>query len=606
MAAATYMYNTRDLKFVLKEWLDMDKLLSMPAYSEYYDTGDIDSIIDTTFKLCRDKIAPVSDDADKIGVQFKDGKVTTPESYKKAYQAIIEAGLGPASADREAEGHFPNTIGAANSEMLHAACMVLYIFSAVTAAAVPVIQDHGSDFLKEKFLPNMCEGVWGGTMNLTEPGVGSDVAATATKAFPTDEPGIYKIQGNKQFITCADHDLCENFIHLVLARTEGALSGTAGLSLFIVPKYWVNDDGSLGDFNDVVITGLEEKMGIHGSPTCSVAFGESGNCRGYILGNPPDESGKGVGIRQMFVMMNEARLGVGIESLGNSTAAYSYALDYAKQRVQGSKLTGNKNERVRIIEHEDVRRMLMTLKACTEAMRALVLKTSYYLDLSLDSTDAEEREYADGMHQISTPMCKSYCSDTAWQLAAEAVQVFGGYGYCSEYPVERIARDSKILSIWEGTNYIQGLDLVGRKFTMKKGQLLKDWLSLIDKFIADSKGAAGFEREFDVLNKAFEDVNAIVRQIGAYSSEGKGEMTGLYATRVLHASSILYCGQLMLDQALLAQKKLNSGGGDAEFYKGKIASARFYVLNIVPQVAALRRVIEIGDTSAIDISEEAF
>jgi alkylation response protein AidB-like acyl-CoA dehydrogenase len=608
MSGTAYHYNLRDLKFVLKEWLDMGKLFSLPPYKDIYDVSDIDFIVDNTFKLCRDKIAVVNDDADRIGVRFQDGKVVSPDSFKDAFKAVNEAGLGAGNADREVEGHLPYTIVQSNYEMLCAASLAFTGFWGLTTGAISVIQKYGGDFLKEKFLPKMCSGEWGGTMNLTESGAGSDVGANVTKAFPTDAPGVYKIKGNKIFITGGDHELCSNFIHLVLARTEGALPGTAGLSLFIVPKIRVNDDGGLGEPNDVITTGIEEKMGLHGQPTCSLSYGENDGCLGYIIGDPPDQSGKGSGIRQMFLMMNEERLMIGIQGLSVTSLAYSHALAYARERVQGKKFTDPKGGRVRIIEHEDIRRMLMEQKSCAEAMRALILKSCYYHDLSDDSEDPEERAFAEGMFQIANPMCKAYATDMAWSLIANAIQVFGGYGFTAEYPVEQLARDSKVLSIWEGTNYIQALDLVGRKFTMQKGALLKRWLADIGGFIEANKDAKGFGTEFQILSETFGDFNAILAQMEQYSAAGKAELTPLYATRILHAASMLYCGRLIMDQALLADAKLRELGGDhfdAAYYKGKIASARYYIRNEAPKVGALRRIIEIGDMTAIDVAEES-
>lgn len=606
MAGTKFLYDIRELKFVLKEWLDMDKVFSFPDYQDCQ--GIIDPIVDTTYKICRDEIALINDDSDKIGVRFVDGKVITPDSFKKAYRILNDAGLGAVNADREVEGHLPFTLVQANYEMLCHACIAFTGFWGLTSGAISVIQQYGSDFLKQKFLPKMCDGKWAGTMNLTEADAGTDVGANVTRAFATNEPGIYKIKGNKLFITAADHDICENFIHLVLARTEGARPGTAGLSLFLVPKYWVNDDGDMGDFNDVITTGIEEKMGQHGSPTCALIYGENDNCRGYILGDPPDESGKGQGISQMFVMMNEERLNTGIQGLAAASEAYNLAREYAKVRVQGNKFTDPKGPKVRIIEHEDVRRMLMLQKSCVEAIRALILKSCYYLDLSHDSEDPAEREFADGMFQISNPLCKAYATDMAWPLIADAIQVHGGYGYISDYQVEQVARDVKISSIWEGTNFIQSLDLVGRKFGLKKGNVFKNWIEDISAFIEGNKNVADFEQEFKILMDAFEDYKSIIEQLRQYMKDGKSQMMPLFSTRILHASSMLYCSRLILDQGLLANKKLkesSEGDVDAKFYKGKVASARFYTKNVLPEIAAIRKIVEIGDTTAIDIDEES-
>jgi alkylation response protein AidB-like acyl-CoA dehydrogenase len=608
MAVSNFLYDMREIKFVLKEWLDMEKLLSCPAYRDYYTLDEIDPILETAFKIARGAIAPLRKDSDEVGVKYVDGRVVTPESFKTAFAVLNEASLGAQNADRDAEGRLPYTIIQSTYEMLCGVNLSFVAFWGLTAGAISVIRQHGSDFQKEKFLPKMISGDWGGTMNLTEPGAGSDVGASRTKAYATETLGIYKIKGNKIFITTGDHDLQENIIHLVLARVEGAKEGVGGLSLFIVPKYWVDDDGSIGRPNDVSCTGIEEKMGIHGSPTCAMSFGENDACYGYLIGDPPDAEGKGRGIEQMFTMMNEERLATAIQGLGAASQAYLHAREYAKQRVQGTKLTERKGPRVRIIEHEDIRRMLMMQKSCTEAIRALILKTCYYLDLSHDSEDPEEREFAEGMFQISNPMCKAYATDMAWNLIADAIQVHGGYGFCSEYEVESLARDVKITSIWEGTNYIQSLDLVARKFTMGKGKVFKNWIGEIKKLLESGKDA-GFETEFKLLRDSHDEFAAMMQLLQGYSAEGKPEIMPLFSTRILHAASILYCATLILDQGLLANKALRDKGGessDAFFYKGKIASARFYIKNVLPQIFALRKMLQIGDATAAEIQEECF
>lgn len=315
----------------------------------------------------------------------------------------------------------------------------------------------------------------------------------------------------------------------------------------------------------------------------------------------------GGGISQMFVMMNEERLNTGIQGLAAASEAYNLAREYAKVRVQGNKFTDAKSPKLRIIEHEDVRRMLLLQKSCVEALRALIYKSCYYLDLSHDSEDPEEREFADGMFQISNPMCKAYTTDIAWTLISDAIQVHGGYGYISDYQVEQVARDFKIGSIWEGTNFIQSLDLVGRKFNLKKGKVFKSWMQDIITFIETNKEEAGFEQEFKILQAGLEDYQAIIGQLKTYADASKIQMLPLYSTRILHASAMLYCARLIMDQGLLANKKLKEVGEshtDTKFYRGKIASARFYVKNVLPEIAMIRKVFEIGDTTAIDMDEE--
>ncbi len=607
MAANNFLHDTRDIKFVLKEWLDLDKLLSFDAYRDYYSKDDVDSFVDMVYKICRDVVAPANEACDKIGAQFIDGHVITPQAVKDAYQVIMEAGVGPQFADREIEGHLPRCMSAPLTEMISGASAALFTYWSATDGALGVIQEIATPEIQARFLPKLYSGQWAGTMNLTEPGAGSDVGNTATKAFPTDHAGIYKIKGNKIFITSADNDIAENFIHLVLARIEGAREGTAGLSLFIVPRIWVNEDGSLGQDNDVTTVGIEHKMGLKGSATCSMAYGENDSCYGILFGEPPGADGKGNGMAQMFKMMNEERLVTGLMALGISAEAFYNSLDYAKNRIQGNKATDPKGPKVRIIEHEDVRRMLLMQKSCVEAMRALILKTFYYFDISHDSPDPEERAWADAMFQFSNPLCKAYVSDMSWNLVAEAIQIYGGYGYTEEYPCAQLARDAKILSIWEGTNFIQSNDLVGRKFTMKKGQVLAGFLAEIDQFIATRQNPA-FAHEFQMMTEAMADFKAILQIVNGYAAQGQIAMTPLYSTRILHATAMLYCAQLIMDQALLATSKLEELGEDhfdASFYQGKIASASFYVMNVLPQIFSLKRIMAAGDRTAIDISEAA-
>ena len=609
MSAGNFIYDIRDQQFIIKEWLDMDKLLSMETYRDYYSKDDIDSFLEVAYKICRDVMAPANQECDEIGLKLENDVVITPPAVKKAYATVMEAGLGPQYADREAEGRLPLVFNAAIAEMQINASPATATYYGLTAGAGGVIQSYAAPELKERFLPKMFSGEWGGTMCITEAGAGSDVGNAATRAYPTDTPGLYKIKGSKMFITAGDHDIAQNFIHLTLAKIEGARKGTGGLSLFIVPKIWVNEDGSLGDRNDVNTVAIEHKMGLKGSPTCQLAFGENNNCFGYLIGNPPGDDGKGEGMAQMFQMMNEERLGTAVLGLGTANAAYQQAIAYTKERVQSAKLMDMKGPAVRIIEHEDIRRMLMKQKSCLEAIRAMIMKTYYYIDLSHDSDDPEEREFGNLMFHLGNPLCKAYATDMAWDLICDAIQCYGGYGFIEEYPVAQYARDVKIFSIWEGTNYIQALDLCARKFTMKKGKVLMSFFGEVGKFLAANKETDGFEDLIKVFEEAFGAFGTIMGSFNGYMTSGKIQMLGLYATRILHATSMIYCGMCILDQGILAAKKLAEVGEDhfdAGFYKGKMASARFYILNVLPDIFTIQRVIAMGDTSAVDIAEENF
>lgn len=608
MASTNFLFDTRELKFIIKEWLDTEKLLACDEYKDYYSIDDLDAFIDVAYKVARDELAPANGDADTIGAKFENGNVYLPESVKKAYYTVCEAGMGPSAFEYKAEGHAPRLFVTAQNEMLTAAspCMVMYWGAGGTAA--DVIEQYGSEEVKAKLLENMFSAKWGGTMNLTEPGAGSDLGAVTTKAFPTDTPGYYKIKGTKSFITAGDTDLWENIIHLVLARTEGAREGTGGISLFAVPKYRINDDGSIGGSNDVSTVGIEHKMGLKGSATCTLAYGENNDCYGWIIGDAPGEDGKGQGLSQMFMMMNEARLSTGMMALACAGEAYFNAREYAKTRIQGSRITDMKGPRVPIIEHEDVKRMLLHQKACTEAMRALIYKTYWYTDMALASSDPDEKKHYDNMFMVNNPLCKAYPTELAWTLVGEAIQCYGGYGYIEEYPVAQLARDVKIYSIWEGTTYIQSMDLIARKFNMEKGKPFMHWLTEINQFIEKNKENQVFANEFKMLGEAYIAFSEILMLLRGKVTEGKISYMPLWATRIMFAMSMVYCGMLMLEQGILAQSKLDElpeDHFDVNFYKGKVASARFYLLNEVPNIFSIKISLDTGDFSAVEISPES-
>jgi len=604
-----FLYQMRDIKFQMKEWLDMDKLLSSEGYKDYYGIDDIDGFLDVNYKICRDVMCPANKDADEIGMKFVGGTekaVESPAIYKSVYNTIMDAGLGPQFGDRQSEGRMPLAWYAPILEMQIGASPAIPMLWCLTQGASTVIQFEGTEKQKELYLPKLYTGEWGGSMCLTEPGAGSEVGNCATKAFATDTHGLYKIKGQKCFITSGDHDCVENIIHLVLAKTEGAKDGTAGISLFIVPKNMINDDGSAGDWNDVTTVGIEHKLGIHGSATCTLAFGENNNCFGWLVGDQVPVEGRGKGMAQMFRFMNEERLNTGTFSLGCIGAAYYSALDYSKVRVQGRKSTDPKGGQVRIIEHEDVRRMLMLQKSCMEAIRALIYQTYYYVDLSHEADDPAEREYAEDMFMINNPLCKAYASDMAWILTQEAMQVHGGYGFMEEYSPASLARDCKIYSIWEGTNFIQSQDFTGRKFTMKDGEPFRKWVAEITDFLA-AKKIPEFADEFAMMDEAVAVFKNIVDMNAGWTATNK-QLKQLFATRTLHAAARVYCGKLILDQGVMAAEKLAELGEDhfdANFYKGKIASARFYVMNVVPEVLGFEKAMKNADTSSIDIAEDS-
>ncbi|MCP4667081.1 MAG: acyl-CoA dehydrogenase, partial [Deltaproteobacteria bacterium] len=458
----------RDTKFVLFEYLDMDRLLTYEAYKDF-SVDDFTMIVDEALKVCREVLGPAMQDGDREGCTYKDGVVKAPASFHECWKVMAENGWMAASSSPEFGGQgLPITVGGLIGEFFNGANMAFETYPGLAVGNGRLIENFGTDEDKALFVEKMYTGVWGGTMCLTEPDAGTDVGWLRTKASPDADAGdtrVYRIEGTKQFITCGEHDLTENIIHLVLARIEGAPPGTEGISLFIVPKIWVHADGSLGEPNDVYCGNIEEKMGIHGSSTCTLNFGENGKCRGILLGEPNS------GMAKMFQMMNEARMGCGVTALGLATSAYDTARHYAKERVQGPLFTDRDAGRVTIIQHEDVRRMLMNLKAGTEAMRAMIGKLFYFIDVYEHDPDEANQKEAGLQVELFTPLVKAYCTDFGYRLTRDAIQVLGGVGYCSEFPVEQYARDIKIVSIWEGTNYINSLDLVGRKLNMEGGKV---------------------------------------------------------------------------------------------------------------------------------------
>lgn len=608
--ASNFLFSTRDHKFILKEWLDMEKVLGFDFYKENYSVDDIDMILDQALKVAKDVLAPTRDDNENIQAKFNEGKVTVPPSFKDVYWFLNENGWGGSNEDPECDGALPQTLFRACGEYMAGANAAFMPYILATAGAAGLVHNFGSEKVRGLFKEKMFSGEWAGTMCLTEPNAGSDVGDLLSKAYPTDKEGVYKIKGTKCFITGGEQDITENIIHLVLARVEGAKQGTKGISLFVVPKNKIDENGDIIGFNDVNCVGIEHKMGIKGSATCVMAFGEENDCEGYLLGSPPDAEGQAQGMAQMFQMMNGARMETGHASLSETAVAYHNAAQYAFERVQGRPLMSSpKIERVQIIKHEDVRRMLMDLKAYVEAMRALIFKSYWYMDVIHHTKDEEEKKKVKARFEVNTPIVKAYCSDRAWELCAEAMQVLGGNGYSEEYPIAELARDVKIYSIWEGTNFIQSMDLVGRKWTMGGGQVFADWLADIESFAVDNANAEGFEKEMAVIKRAVEAYREIQNTIGGYIGNQQISMMPLYSTRILHATGDLVCGQLLLEQALVAKKKMDENGEDHHdyaFYNGKVNAAKYFARNIVPNVFKVAEIVKDGDTSVLDVDENTF
>jgi len=606
--AANFAYkNTRDFQFLLKEWLPMEEVMAYPQFKEYYSIDDVEPILNTFRKMCKEVIEPTCDDGEINPVKFENGQVILPPTVGPTLQKLQQDGWGASNVDKTPGAMvLPNVLHWMLWDMVTAANPQIPCYFGMCAGSTDLIQAFADDNVKKMFLPKMFDGTYTGTMCLTEPSAGSDVGDILSKAYPTDNPRIYNIKGQKIFITNGDNNYSENIVHLYLARVEGSIPGTKGISLFVVPKYWINEDGST-EFNDVFPTGVEEKMGQHGNATVALSFGDNNKCRGWIMGKSPlTNDGKGEGMAQMFMMMNQERLATALMASALTANALYNAADYARERVQGY----HKPEgRVALSKHEDIKRGLLLLKSHLDAFRAMIFTTYIDFDIKYFSPDEKVRKEANDEIEVNIPLCKAYCSDECWNLMAEAIQIYGGYGYCEEYPIAKMARDCKPYSIWEGANYIQSMDLIGRKWGLEKGAVFAKWFKKIADFYEANKDAKGFAKEFAQLGKAVQAYPQIQGAILNWMKNKEGDMVPVYSKRVLMATAQIYGGKLLLEQAIIAAKKAEEIGADHydyKFYMGKVYSAKYYLNNIVPNVAFVAEILKNADKSVLDIDFDSF
>jgi alkylation response protein AidB-like acyl-CoA dehydrogenase len=580
---AEYTAPLRDIRFVLEHLVDLPSVAALPGY-DHVDAESVYAVLEENGRFMEDLVAPLNRVGDLQGsVRHDDGTVTTPDGFKEAYKAYVDAGWnGVAFPTDYGGGGFPWLVGIAMQEILTSANMAFSMCPLLNQGAIDMLLHHASEEHRETYLPKMVTGEWTGTMNLTEPQAGSDVGALSTKAV-LQADGTYRITGTKIFISFGEHDMSENIIHLVLARTPTAPPGTKGISCFIVPKHLVNDDGTLGARNDVTCVSIEHKMGIKASPTCVLSYGDAGDgAVGYLIGE------ENAGMRYMFTMMNNARLSVGLEGLALAERAFQMALSYAKERRQGRAPGAPAGEQSAIIEHPDVRRMLLTQRASIEALRGIIYANAAAIDRSVRHEDEATRASCAELADILTPVSKGWGTDLGVELTSLALQVFGGMGYIEETGVAQHYRDARIAPIYEGTNGIQAMDLVGRKLPMRAGVAVADYLGYIDETI-------------DELDAAGEDLVSIRRSLaGALASLRTATdwllANGLTnpldalagATPYLRLFSLVTGGWVMAQQALKARSALaDAGPADRAFYEGKVLTARFFCEQILPQATGL-------------------
>jgi alkylation response protein AidB-like acyl-CoA dehydrogenase len=608
-----YSADTRDIKFQLFEWLRTEEILKRERFSQW-ERGDVEMVVDEAFKFAQEQLAPTNQDGDVQGARFEDGRVTLPPSFHPVYQKMCEGGWIGCVNNPELGGMgLPSVVGTAINELFFGANMSLCLTALLTRGASYLIERFGTDEMRGLFCQRMYSGQWAGTMCMTEPQAGSDVGASKTKAVKQPN-GRYLIQGEKIFITGGDHDLTENIIHAVLARLPGAPPGTAGLSLFIIPKVRVNADGSLGEPNDVACSRIEEKLGIHGSPTCSLVFGGNDRCEGFLLGE------ENHGMKLMFYMMNPARIEVGLQGESVAAATYLAALDYARTRLQSrhwTKLRDHTAPQVPIIDHPDVRRMLFTSAAYVQAMRAVLMQTSYFIDMTQVTTGDEQERYQSYV-EVLTPICKAWASDWGFRVTEWCLHVYGGYGYTKDYPAEQYLRDAKIAAIYEGTNGIQALDLVARKLPANGGKPIRELLGMAEATFKKLRSDPQLSEPAWMLGAALKQIEDISK--GLTKRPDVVLVVLLNSVPFLDMIGDVLGAHFLLDQAVIARDRLaailTADGVNAEdkdalraylqdkpeaaFYHNKVQAAVHFAYRVLPQVTARAVAIRAGEMSPME------
>jgi alkylation response protein AidB-like acyl-CoA dehydrogenase len=613
------LVDSRDVRFIMFEMLELEKLNRFDRFKDF-DRSIYEDTLDLAEKIALEQFYPSNSDGDKTGLKFdaQKNEVTVPESFHKPFHAYMEAGFHSLVFPPEMGGMgFPSCVSMAASEYFNAGNTALTMYCGSITGALYILASFGSEEVKNMFIPKMMEGKWGGTMCLTEPGAGSDLGALKTKAVKQPD-GTYLITGQKIFISNGEHDMTENIIHPVLARIEGDPEGTKGISIFVVPKFLVNPDGSLGARNDMICSGIEHKMGLKGNATSTLNFGDNGKCVGYLLGQERQ------GMKVMFMLMNAARIHTGVQAEAVSSAAYMHAVTYARNRIQGAHITQMLNPsapKVPIIEHPDVKRMLLYMKSTIEGMRMLFLFLAYHEDIMHSSSLADEVKNSTAIVEILTPIVKAGISDAGWLVTAEAMQVYGGYGYCQEYPVEQYARDVKVFSIYEGTNAIQSLDLQMRKILMNPEMYN---YSVLKKYIADTvakaKGIVD-DRYVASVARGMEKLDEIIAMMSKQLQEGKFIALVANATPLQQAMFPLIVAWLHLwsltitipkSKALLGdakgadRKKILEDNAEAAYYSGRVLSSQFFIGAEFPKFFGMVECIMNNEGAAIKVDSANF
>ncbi len=595
---STYTAPLKDMQFAIAEFAGVDSIAALPGCGDV-NAELVEVVLTEAGKFAQGVLDPLNRSGDKQGAQWRDGVVTAPDGFKDAYAQFIAAGWnGLGGATQYGGQGLPHIIAMPLQEMWNSANMAFCLCPMLTTGVQEALLHHGSAALLETYMPKLVSGEWTGTMNLTEPQAGSDLSAVRARALP--EGDHYRIHGTKIFITWGEHDMTANIVHLVLARLPDAPEGVKGISLFVAPKFMVNADGSIGARNDIRCVSIEHKLGIHASPTCVLAYGDGPGAVGYLVGQPHR------GLEYMFTMMNHARLGVGMEGIAISERAYQHALEYARTRVQGRAIGQRSGDRVTIIHHPDVRRMLMTMKAQTEAMRALGYYAAGELDRSKHHPDPQTRAQHQARLDLLTPVVKGWCTEVAVEIASTGVQIHGGMGFIEETGAAQYLRDARISTIYEGTTGIQANDLIGRKVGAEKGATA---LTLIDEMRGLDAGLAAAGESFAGMHRGYvQAVHALdagTRWLVDHYRQ-QPEAAAAVAVPYLKLFGTVAGGWLMARAALIARERLAAPDADREFLEAKLATARFYLEHLLPQAAALSQTVTAGAASTLALDPAAF